>query len=66
MAGPRIFVGSAGNEVDVLTDHQWTGDPTENPEELRLVVEELNGMLRKLGFITRHGDLYILGQEGDL
>lgn len=55
MAG--LFVGGAGNEVDMLNDHQWTGDPTENPEEIRLVVEELNGMLRRLGFITRHGDL---------
>lgn len=44
LAGPGIFVGGAGNEVDVLIDHQWTGDHTENPEEIRLVVQELNGI----------------------
>lgn len=66
MAGPRIFVGSAGDEADVLMDPQWPGDPAENPEEIRLVVEELNGMVRGMGFIMRHGDLYVLGQEGDL
>lgn len=52
--------------VDVLIDHQWSSDPIEIPEEIRLVVEDLNGMLRRLGFLTRHGDLYVLGQEGDL
>lgn len=52
--------------VDVLIDHQWSSDPIEIPEEIRLVVEDLNGMLRRLGFLARHGDLYVLGQEGDL
>lgn len=37
-----------------------------NPEAVRLVVENLNGILRMLGFIIRCGDLYILGQRSDL
>lgn len=36
-------VGGAENVIDVLIDHQWTRDPTENPERVRLIVEDLNG-----------------------
>lgn len=55
MTGGRAqeIVGRAGNTVDMLMDHPWTSDPTENPEKVKLVVEDLDGVLRSLGFIIR-------------
>ena len=29
------IVGGAGSVIDVLIDHQWTSDPTENPEAVK-------------------------------
>lgn len=28
-------MGGAGSVIDVLIDHQWTSDPTENAEEVQ-------------------------------
>lgn len=62
--GAQDLAGSAGKEVDVLIDPQWTSEPTENPEVVGLVVEDRNGIWAlSLGTGIY---LHALGQGGEL
>lgn len=46
-------MGRVGNMVDMLMDYLWISDFIENLEKVKLVVEDLDGVFRSLGFIIR-------------
>lgn len=60
------IVGGGGNSMDCRLTMSGPEMLQKNPEEVRLIAEDLNGVVRRLGFIIRCGDLYVLGQRSDL